>query len=138
MSQTLSNEPDPYTFEHYPKKFSVNIGHQTHNVRQLLRAAAVRGRDPDIRNGRLLDMHRQPIPISKQDEIYRKAGFVKKHGLWLRRKTLAKLRKQAAREIRNRKGLPYHGGNPLYPLYEQYHPTSPPNSPARQYYNPWV
>jgi hypothetical protein len=124
----LSNEPDPYSFEHYPKKFAVKVGHQTHNARQLLRAAK-------YKHGALMDMYRQPIPSNTVDEIYRKTGHIYKDGSWKKRR---QVRRAAKRELRRRQGLSDWGpssslristSSPQYNNNLVYAPTSPAYTP---------
>lgn len=107
---SLSNEPDPYSFEHFPKKFAVKVGHQTHNARQLLRAARHQG---------LLDMYRQPIPESTVSEMYGKTGRVYKNGRWQKRRKISLARREAARELRRRRGLPVNRAHDPQALREQ-------------------
>lgn len=113
-NNTLSKEPDPYSFEHYPEKFAVKVGQQTHNARQLLRAAA-------HKRGKLLDMYRQPIPNNTVDEIYRKTGHIYHDGRWHRRRTMTRARREAARELRRRQGLPVRGTSPAYIASNAHH-----------------
>lgn len=111
QENTLSKEPDPYTFEHYPEKFAVKVGRHTHNARQLLRAAVHRARygagGPPFQN-----MYRQPIPDETVDEMFRKTGHVYHDGRWHRRRTMTRARREAARELRRRQGLPVYNDKP--------------------------
>lgn len=127
----LSNNVDPYTFEKFPKRFAVTIGQQTHNARQLLRAARY--------SGEIRDMYRQPVEPHISHNILTKTGIVpresvpphiqdelvrhgRKMGLteeeitgqikYLTRKTITRLRRQAARELRRRQGLAVYDHNP--------------------------
>lgn len=102
----LSTYPDPYTYERYPKKFSVQVGPHVHNARQLLRAAVHRGQQPGAKPPYFLDMYRQPLPQETIDELFRKTGHVYMNGKWHRRRDITKMRRHAAREWRRRMGLP--------------------------------
>lgn len=107
----LSKEPDPYTYEHYPEKFAVQVGRQTHNARQLLRAAVHRARY-GASGPAFLNMYRQPIPDETVDEIFRKTGHVYHDGRWHSRRTMTRIRRDAARELRRRQGLPVYNDQP--------------------------
>ena len=99
----LSNEPDPYSMQHYNKKFQVMLGHQAHNARRVMtHAKAI---------GRFQNMYRVPLEKNKIEEIMKKTGYVQ-HGDQLVKKSHAtKVRKEAARELRRRQGKPVVGGH---------------------------
>jgi hypothetical protein len=89
-SSALSNEPDPYTLNHYPVKFQVKIGHQLHNARQLAKHAK--------QTGVYKNMYRQPLSPSMVASIKKKLGYVQHpthRSQLVTKTTAAKARKDA-------------------------------------------
>ena len=98
----LSNEPDPYSAQRYPLKFQVKLGHQAHNARQVMKHAKA--------IGRYQNMYRTPLKKDKIDEIQKKTGYVQHGDQLVKKSYAAKVRKEAARELRRREGKPVVGG----------------------------
>jgi len=116
-----SSSPDPYSLEHYPKKFEVRIGRQSHNARELAKAAFHRQsyvRDnPDAVLWQ--NMYRQPISPLTLDDIHQKLGYRKVNGVWYPKRMAKKIRYQkkierlAAEELRRRPVRNTSGGRRL-------------------------
>ena len=98
---TLSNEPDPYSMQHYNTKFQVKLGRQAHNAREVMKHAKA--------SGRYQDMYRVPLEKNKIDDILKKTGYVEHGGRMVKKSHATALRKEAARELRRRQGKPVVG-----------------------------
>ena len=103
MSSSLSSEPDPYSMQHYHTKFQVMLGRQPHNARQVIKHAKT--------IGHFQDMYRVPLKKNKIEEIRKKTGYVEHGGQLVKKSYATKVRKEAARELRLRRGnRPVVGG----------------------------
>lgn len=92
-TQEMSNEPDPYTWEYYPKKFQVQIGQHKHNARHLSKAAHLQGV--------WQNMYRQPLTKEQVDTVLNRVGYKKVDGKWYKRRDARKIlaqKKRARRE----------------------------------------
>ena len=104
----MSDEVDPYTHDHYPRKFQVILGQQKHNARQIIRHAATIG-------GHFQNMYRQPLTDTQIREIKRKTGYVSHQGEMMTKSRAGQLRKYAARELLHRQNKPFVGGTTFIP-----------------------
>lgn len=134
---TMSSEPDPYSLEHYPTAFQVDVRGQKHNARQLAHHIAVSGRHQN--------MYRRPLERQHVDDILRATGYVKGvDGRLQKRKTAGRARRAAARELRRRAGLPTVGPlgvpdapkRPARQLRFRLQSPSPPQSPSQSPQSP--
>lgn len=119
----MSSSPDPYSFQHYPKKFQVHVGpsQQSHDARELAKAAFHRHmqyhHDPEAVIWQ--NMYRQPISPHTLSNIKQKLGYRKIDGEWYPKRIAKKLKYQkkiarlAAEELARRPSRDMSGARRL-------------------------